>query len=186
MHIILIVFIFLILTAAVGVLIYNQLVGLSQMAANGWADIDVQLKRRADLIPQLASAVKAYAAHEVKLFDDVIRRRIEALGAGDNPSKRGAAETALSVPVSQILAIAEDYPELKANENFLELQTQLAETEGQIEHARRFYNGAVRELNTKIKTVPANLVAGPFGFKQQAFFELAASDASLPKLGFQT
>lgn len=186
MHIAFIILIVLILTVSVGVVMYNQLVGLSQMASNGWADIDVQLKRRTDLIPQLASAVKAYAAHEIKLFDDVTRRRIEALGAGANPAKRGAAETALSAPVSRLLAIAEDYPELKASENFLKLQTQLAETEDQIEHARRFYNGAVRELNTKIKTVPANLIAGPFGFKQQAFFELAASDASLPKLGFQT
>ena len=186
MHIVLIIFVLLILMAATGVIIYNQLVGLKQMAANGWADIDVQLKRRADLIPQLASAVKAYAAHENKLFDDVTRRRMEALRAGANPAKRGAAETALSAPVSRLLAVAEDYPALKASDNFLDLQAQLAETENQIEHARRFYNGAVRDLNTKIKTVPANLVAGPFGFKQQAFFELAASDASLPRLGFET
>lgn len=184
MHLVLILFVSLIVMTAVGVMLYNQLVGLRQMAMNGWADIDVQLKRRADLIPQLVETVKAYAAHENKLFDDVTRRRAEALSAGANPAKRGAAETALSAPVSRLLAIAEDYPELKASENFLELQNQLAETEDNIEHARRFYNGAVRELNTRIETVPANLIAGPFGFQQRAFFELAPSDAALPKLGF--
>ena len=184
MHIILILLIMAVVLAALIVIIYNQLVGLRQMAMNGWADIAVQLKRRADLIPQLVNTVKAYAAHENKLFDDVTRRRMEALGAGDNPAARGAAETALSAPVSRLLAIAEDYPDLKASENFLELQNELSETEDKIEHARRFYNGAVRELNTKIETVPANLVAGPFGFRKRSFFELAPSDAALPKLDF--
>ena len=184
MHPILIAFVLLIITAATGVLLYNQLVGLRQMAMNGWADIDVQLKRRADLIPQLVATVKAYASHENKLFDDATRRRMEALNAGQNPAKRGAAETALSAPVSRLLALAEDYPDLKASDNFLDLQNELADTEDQIEHARRFYNGAVRELNTKIQTVPANLIAGPFGFRQRSFFELATSDAALPKLDF--
>ncbi len=184
MHIILILLITAITLAVMIMMIYNQLVGLRQMTLNGWSDIAVQLKRRADLIPQIVSAVKASGAHENKLFDDITRRRMEALRAEDNPFARGAAETAFSAPISRLLALAEDYPELKANENFLELQNELAETEDKIEHARRFYNGAVRELNTKIQTVPVNFVAGPFGFRKRDFFELAPSDAALPKLDF--
>lgn len=186
MHLVLIILVLLFLFAVIGVVIYNQLVSLRQMARSGWSDIDVQLKRRADLIPQIVATVKAYASHENKLFDDVTLRRMEALNAGANPAARGAAETAFSAPVSRLLALAEDYPELKASENFLDLQNELADTEDKIEHARRFYNGAVRELNTKVETVPANFIAGLFGFKQRAFFELAPSDAALPKLGFET
>ena len=184
MHPVLILFVLLIAATALGVILYNQLVGLRQMALNGWSDIDVQLKRRADLIPQIVATVKAYAAHENKLFDDVTRARAKAFGAGGDIAQRGAAETALSAPISRLLAVAEDYPDLKANENFLDLQNELADTEDKIEHARRFYNGAVRELNTKIQTVPANLIAGPFGFRPRAFFELAPSDAALPKMDF--
>ncbi len=186
MHPVMLVLILLGLCLGYGVVLYNQLVGLRQMVSNGWSDIEVQLKRRADLIPRLVATVKGYAAHEIKLFDDVTRRRMEALGAGGNPAARGAAETALSAPISRLLAVAEDYPDLKASDNFLDLQNELADTEDKIEHARRFYNGAVRELNTKVQTVPANFIAAPFGFKTRAFFELVPSDAALPKLDFET
>lgn len=171
--------------AVIIVLLYNKLVALRQMADNGWSDIDVQLKRRADLIPQIVATVKGYASHEKTLFAEVIDKRNQAQAAGTNPGARGAAETSLSAPVSRLLALAEDYPELKSNENFLDLQNELSETENKIEMARRFYNGAVRELNTKIQTVPSNFIAGPFGFVAKDYFEIATSDAAIPAVDFK-
>lgn len=168
-----------VLAAGVAV-IYNMLVGKRQMTDNGWADIDVQLKRRADLIPQLVSAVQGYAAHERALFEEVAARRSAALSAGDDPAVRGAAEGALSRPVKRLVALAENYPDLKANENFLELQRQLAETEDKIEMARRFYNGAVRELNTLVHSVPTNLIAGILGFGARDYFEAGDADRTAP------
>lgn len=164
------------------ILIFNQLVAKRQMSANGWADIDVQLKRRADLIPNLVETVKAYAAHERQLFADIAEKRGAALAAGDDPASRGAAETDLSRPVGRLLALAEDYPELKANQNFLELQRELSDTESKIEMARRFYNGAVRELNTLIESFPSNLVAGMLGFSKRAYFEIEAADKAAPSI----
>lgn len=160
--------------------IYNNLVGKRQMTDNGWADIDVQLKRRADLIPQLVATVKGYAAHERALFEEIAERRSKAMAAGDDPAARGAAEGALTRPVNRLVALAENYPDLKANQNFLDLQRQLAETEGKIEMARRFYNGAVRELNTLVASVPSNLVAGAFGFSQRKYFEAGEGDRAAP------
>jgi LemA protein len=177
----------LIIAAAVlgvGILLFNRLVRLRQMANNGWADIDVQLKRRADLIPQLVQTVRAYAEHERTLFEQVVRARNDALKAGDDVDARGAAEGTVARDTSRLIALAESYPELRANENFLDLQEQLSETEDKIEMARRFYNGAVRELNTAVATVPSNLVAGPFGFTQQPFFEIDPADAARPEIGF--
>lgn len=168
------------------VVIFNQLVGMRQMAENGWSDIDVQLKRRADLIPRLVSTVKGYATHERKLFEDVTAKRMQALAAGNNPRERGVAESRLKQPVGRIIALAEDYPELKASGNFLELQEELSDTEDKIEMARRFYNGAVRELNTKIRTIPSNLVAGPMGFRTRDYFEIDIEDAAAPDVEFST
>ncbi len=168
------------LVLVAGMVIYNRLVHRRQMVGNGWADIDVQLKRRADLIPQLVTTVKAYAAHERALFEEVVEKRHQAMNAGDDPAKRGTAETALSQPVARLVAIAEDYPDLKANSNFLDLQRELFDTEGHIEMARRFYNGAVRELNTSVQSFPNNLVAGAFGFGQQAYFEIETADRAAP------
>jgi len=175
----------LILLLLVGaVLIFNKLVGLRQMTENGWSDIEVQLKRRADLIPRLVSTVKGYASHERKLFEDVTAKRMQALAAGNNPRERGVAESRLKQPVGRIMALAEDYPDLKASDNFLELQEELSDTEDKIEMARRFYNGAVRELNTKIRTIPSNLVAGPMGFKTRDYFEIDVDDAAAPEVEF--
>ncbi len=164
------------------VVLFNQLVGKRNMVDNGWADIDVQLKRRADLIPQLVTTVQAYAAHERQLFEDVIMKRNAALQAGDNPGERGSKESALAAPVTRLLAVAEDYPELKASENFGALQDELSDTENKIEMARRFYNGAVRELNTAVESFPGNLVAGVFGFAQRQFFEIEMADRAVPSL----
>ena len=161
---------------------YNLLIRRRQMVNNGWSDIDVQLKRRADLIPQLVTVVKGYASHERTLFAEIAEKRSAAMLAGDDPDARGAAESALSRPVSNLIAVAEDYPELKANENFLELQRALVETEDKIEMARRFYNGAVRELNTSVETVPLNLVAGAFGFAKRSYFEIQHGDRVMPEI----
>lgn len=163
-----------------GALLFNQLVRRRQLADNGWADIDVQLKRRADLVPQLVTAVKAYAAHEKSLFEDVVEKRARALEAGADVDARGRTETALSAPLARLIAVAEAYPDLKASENFLGLQTELAETEDKIEMARRFYNGAVRELNTAVESVPSNMVAGLFGFGARAYFEIKTAEAEVP------
>jgi LemA protein len=165
------------------VVFFNKLIAKRQMAHNGWSDIDVQLKRRADLIPQLVSTVQGYAAHERQLFVDITERRNAALAAGDDPAKRGAAESALTRPVGRLLALAEGYPDLKASGNFLELQRQLADTEDKIEMARRFYNGAVRELNTLVETFPANVVAGLFGVSKRGYFEIANdADRAVPQV----
>ena len=168
------------------VVIFNQLVGMRQMTENGWSDIEVQLKRRADLIPRLVSTVKGYASHERKLFEDVTAKRMQALAAGNNPRERGIAESRLKQPMGRIIALAEDYPDLKASRNFLELQEELTDTEDKIEMARRFYNGAVRELNTKVQTIPSNLVAGPMGFKTRDYFEIDVADAAAPDVEFSS
>ncbi len=164
--------------------LYNGLVAKRQMAENGWSDIDVQLKRRADLIPNIVDTVKAYAKHEKQLFIEVTEKRNLALAAGEDPKARGFAESQLSQGAGKLLAIAEDYPELKASQNFLDLQNELSETENKIEMARRFYNGAVRELNTAIESVPTNFIAGPFGFRQRDYFEIDPVDAAMPHVEF--
>ena len=173
----------LLLVAAIAVIaLYNTLVRQRQMTRNGWADIDVQLKRRANIVPQIVAAVKAYAAHERALFEDVAEKRANALDAGDDPQMRANAENALSRPVTKLFAVAEDYPDLKASENFLGLQRELSETEDKIEMARRFYNGAVRDFNTTVESFPANLVASAFGFSSRSFFEIEARDRVAPSI----
>ena len=165
------------------IVVFNALIAKRQMAHNGWSDIDVQLKRRADLIPQLVSTVQGYAAHERQLFADIAEKRSAALAAGDDPAKRGVAESELSRPVGRLMALAEGYPDLKASGNFLDLQKQLADTEDKIEMARRFYNGAVRELNTLVETFPANVVAGVFGVGKRSYFEIANDgDRAVPQV----
>lgn len=173
-----------VLVAIVVIVLFNQLIAKRQMVNNGWADIDVQLKRRADLIPRLVTTVQAYAAHERTLFEEVAERRNAALAAGDDAGARGQAESALSRPVGRLIALGEAYPDLKANKNFLDLQNELADTENKIEMARRFYNGAVRELNTAVESFPSNVVAGLFGIVRRAFFEITtAGERDAPAIG---
>lgn len=165
------------------IVVFNALIAKRQMAHNGWSDIDVQLKRRADLIPQLVSTVQGYAAHERQLFADIAEKRSAALAAGADPAKRGVAESELSRPIGRLMALAEGYPDLKASGNFLDLQKQLADTEDKVEMARRFYNGAVRELNTLVETFPANVVAGLFGVGKRSYFEIANdADRAVPQV----
>ena len=167
------------------VVIFNALIAKRQMVNNGWADIDVQLKRRADLVPQLVRTVEAYAAHERQLFAEIAERRAKALAAGDDPAARGAAESEFARPVARMIAVAEAYPELKASQNFLDLQNELAQTEDKIEMARRFYNGAVRELNTAVETFPPNIVAGAAGIKSRKYFEIGEGDRAVPQVKTQ-
>lgn len=177
------IFIAVIAAVAIAVaVIFNLLVRKRQLTENGWADIDVQLKRRADLIPQLVNTVKGYAAHERALFEEIAERRSAAMAAGDDPAARGAAESALARPLGRVVALAENYPDLKANQNFLDLQKRLADTEDKIEMARRFYNGAVRELNTFVHSVPSNFVAGAFGFSERAYFQVSDGDRATPSV----
>lgn len=182
----LIILLFVLALLVVGVvLIYNMLVQKRALVDNGWSDIEVQLKRRADLIPRLVETVKGYASHERDVFREVVEARNSALAAGNDVGARGAAEYNVAAKTPRLLALKEDYPELKSNQNFLDLQDELTETEDKIEMARRFYNGAVRELNIKVKSVPSNFVAGPFGFRAQPFFEIEPADRNAPDVSFE-
>ncbi len=156
---------------------YNHFVRLVNRAKEAWADIDVQLKRRYDLIPNLVNAVKGYATHESTAFENVTKARSAAMGANTLPA-RAEAEGALSRALGSIFAIAEAYPELKANQNFLALQNELTDTENKIQAARRFYNGNVRELNTGIESFPGNVIAGIAHFSKMEYFELGETDAA--------
>jgi LemA protein len=164
--------------------LYNVLVGRWQMVNNGWADIDVQLKRRSELVPRLVDVVGGYASHERSTLEEVTEKRALAEDAGEDPERRGAAESELSKPVARLIALAESYPDLKANQNFAGLQKELVETENRIEMSRRFYNGAVRELNTLVQTFPASLVAGVAGFSQRPYFEIEPVERVLPTVKF--
>ncbi len=152
---------------------YNGFVAFVNRAKEAWADIDVQLKRRYDLIPNLVNTVKGYATHESSAFENVTKARAAAMGAG-TPAEKGAAENMLSGTLKSLFAITEAYPELKANENFMSLQRELSDTEDKIQASRRFYNGNVRDLNTKIEMFPGNIIAGMFGFAKMELFQLEA------------
>lgn len=156
---------------------FNGLVLLRNRAKEAWADIDVQLKRRYDLIPNLVETVKGYATHESSAFENVTKARSAAMGAG-NIADKGAAENMLAGALKSVFAIAEAYPDLKANQNFLALQSELSDTENKIQAARRFYNGNTRDLNTKIEVFPSNILAGIFNFSKMDFFQLEADSAA--------
>ncbi|MFA6254279.1 MAG: LemA family protein [Candidatus Paceibacterota bacterium] len=156
---------------------YNGLVRLANQTKEAWADIDVQLKRRYDLIPNLVAAVKGYAAHESGVFEKVTEARAKALSA-QGPVEKGKAENVLTDALKSVFAVAEAYPQLRAVESFTSLQTELADTENKIQAARRFYNGNVRDLNIKVETFPSNLIAGVFHFTKQEFFQLEEGSAA--------
>lgn len=152
---------------------YNGLVKLNIRVNEAWSDITVQLKRRADLIPNLVEAVKGYAAHETKVFQDVTEARANVINAtAEGPGATAAAENQFEATLKSLFAVAESYPQLRATENFQQLQAELVDTEDKIQAARRFYNGGVRDLNTKIKLFPNNLFASSLGFKEREFFEV--------------
>ncbi len=157
-------------------LAYNGLVSTRNRAQEAMSDIDVQLKRRYDLIPNLVSTVQGYAAHEKTVFEDVTKARAAAMGATGTANKADA-ENQLSNTLKSLFAVAENYPDLKANQNFLSLQNELTDTEDKIQAARRFYNGMVRDLNTKIQVFPTNMFASIFGFTKMDFFGNDLTDA---------
>lgn len=156
---------------------FNRLVALRARSKEAWADIEVQLKRRYDLIPNLVETVKGYAAHEQQTFDKVTQARAAAMGA-KTPKEHAQTENMLSGALKSLFALAEAYPQLRAVESFTQLQRDLTDTEDKIQAARRFYNGNVRDLNIAIQSFPTNLIAGAFGFKQMEFFELEGEEAA--------
>ena len=161
------------------VLAYNGFVRLINRAKEAWADIDVQLKRRYDLIPNLVNTVKGYAEHERATFEKITEARSTAMQAG-NIEEKGKAENMLSGALKSLFAVAESYPDLKANQNFLELQRELSDTENKIQASRRFYNTNVRDLNIKTESFPSNIIANMFGFAKMAFFQLEEESAKEP------
>lgn len=156
---------------------YNGFVTLVNRTKEAWADIDVQLKRRYDLIPNLMETVKGYAKHESSVFENVTKARSQAMQAG-TPAEKGASENMLSGALKSLFAVSEAYPDLKANQNFLSLQAELSDTENKIQASRRFYNGNVRDLNTSIESFPGNVIAGMFKFAKQEFFNLDENSAA--------
>jgi LemA protein len=167
-----IVLVVLAVLAAWLVLTFNKLVVLAQRAKEAWSDIEVQLKRRYDLIPNLVETVKGYAAHEAGVFDRVTQARAAAMGA-KTMKEHAEAENMLSQTLKSLFAVAENYPQLRAVESFTKLQTELTDTEDKIQAARRFYNANVRDMNIAIKVFPTNLIAPVFGYKSLEFFETA-------------
>ena len=177
--ILIIIFIVVGLIVLWAIFAYNTFVRLINRAKEAWSDIDVQLKRRYDLIPNLVTTVKGYPPHESSAFENVTRARAAAMGAG-NLADKGKAENMLTDALKSIFALAEAYPDLKANQNFLELQKELSDTENKIQAARRFYNTNVRDLNTQIETAPSNVIANIFKFSLMEFFQLNEAAAREP------
>jgi len=161
------------------ILTYNRFVTLRNRVKEAWADIDVQLKRRYDLIPNLVETVKGYASYERELLEKVTEARAQAMGA-QGIKERGNAENALSQTLKSLFAVSENYPDLKASQNFLELQRELTDTEDKIQASRRFYNGNVRDFNTTLQSFPQNTVAGIFHFKAAEFFEIQEASQKEP------
>ena len=179
--------IILIVIAAVvlyAIVLFNRLVRTRQMANEAWSGIDVQLKRRSDLVPNLVDTVKGYAAHERNVLDEVtqLRGAARAVPSGD-VAARAQAEGALSLALGRLFAVAENYPDLKASRNFLELQQQLSALEDDLQMARRYYNGTVRNQNTLVQSFPSNLIAGGFGFSERAYFEISdEAERAVPRV----
>jgi LemA protein len=163
--------------------VYNGLIKIKNRVDEAWSDIDVQLKRRYDLIPNLVNTVKGYAAHERELFEKVTAARTAAMSAG-TPAEKEKAENILSGTLKSLFAVAEAYPDLKANQNFLELQRELTDTEDKIMASRRFYNGNVRDFNTKIQVFPTNIIAGMLNFTKREFFEAEEGEKEPVKVEF--
>ncbi|QJU53988.1 LemA family protein [Herbiconiux sp. KACC 21604] len=182
------VIIVVVIVAIIGIYLwatYNSLVTLNVRVDEAWSDITVQLKRRADLLPNLIESVKGYAAHEKAVFENVTKARAETLSA-QGPAEASVAENHMQNALKSIFAVAEAYPQLQASQNFLQLQAEIVDTEDKVQASRRFYNGGVRELNTKIKVFPNNVFARQLGFSEREFFEVSdvAAIAEPPRVQF--
>ncbi|MFA6493116.1 MAG: LemA family protein [Patescibacteria group bacterium] len=165
------------------VAVYNGIVTLRNRTQEAWSDIDVQLKRRHDLIPNLVETVKGYAKHEKELFENVTKARADAISA-KGPAEAGKAENVLTDALKSVFAVAENYPQLRASENFQKLQDELTDTENKVEAARRFYNGNVRDFNTKIQIFPNSMVAGMVSAKPFELFQMAEGEKATPEVKF--
>jgi len=183
MSITLLIVIILVIVAGWVIANFNGLITLKNRAKEAWSDIDVQLKRRHDLIPNLVETVKGYAAHEKGIFENVTAARAKAIGA-QTVAEKGQAENLLSSSLKSLFAVAENYPDLKASANFLELQRDLRDTEDKVQAARRFYNGNVRDLNIKIESFPSSIIASVFNFKKMEFFEIGEAEKEVPQVKF--
>ncbi|WP_291055193.1 LemA family protein [Herbiconiux sp.] len=182
------VIIVVVIVAIIGIYLwatYNSLVSLKVRVDEAWSDITVQLKRRADLLPNLIESVKGYAAHEKSVFENVTQARAETLSA-QGPAEASVAENHMQTALKSIFAVAEAYPQLQASQNFLQLQAEIVDTEDKVQASRRFYNGGVRELNTKIQQFPNNVFARRLGFTEREFFEVSdlAAIAEPPRVQF--
>jgi LemA protein len=162
---------------------YNAFIRLKNQCDNAWSDVDVQLKRRYDLIPNLVNTVKGYASHEREVLENVTKARADATTA-KTPAEQSKAENMLTGALRQLFAVAENYPELKANTNFLDLQKNLSEIENDIQNARRYYNAVVRDNNIKVESFPSNIIANIFNFKKREFFEMTEGERAVPKVEF--
>ncbi|KJY63736.1 MULTISPECIES: LemA family protein [Bifidobacterium] len=187
--IVLIVIVLLVVLLVIwGIGAYNGLVNLRNRVANGWAQIDVQLKQRADLVPNLVQTVKGYASHESSVLEEVTKARADVAQAqtagGDQMQARADAEQRLGQSLVTLMARAEAYPELKANQNFLDLQRQLKDLEDKIAYARQFYNDVVQKFNTRIETVPSNIIASLFHFRQAQYFQADEGSRQAPVVDF--
>jgi LemA protein len=179
-----IVGIVVVVLALVVVGIYNGLIKLRNLVQEAWRQIDVELKRRHDLIGNLVETVKGYAAHERGTLEDVMRARSAAMAGGQGPAQQAQSEGLLSAALGRLIAVAEAYPDLKANQNFLSLQDELTSTEDRIAAARRYYNANVRELNTRVETVPSNFVAGMAGIRRAEYFEVEGEERNPVRVDF--
>jgi LemA protein len=178
----------IVLVAIGAVVSYNRFVSQRTLVKDAWANIDTELKRRYDLIPNLVETVRGYASHEREVLENVTRARAAAASATGSPAEQAAAEGPLVAALRQLFAVVENYPDLKANQGFLQLQSELTNTEDRLQTARRFYNANVRDLNRRVKQFPSGLVANMFGFKEEEFFEVddAVREAGPPKVDFGT
>ena len=170
-----------------GIASYNRFVSQRNLVRDAWANIDTELRRRYDLIPNLVETVKGYASHEREVFENVTKARAAATAATGSPAEQAAAEGPLVSALRQLFAVAENYPDLKANQNFLALQAELSNTEDRLQTARRFYNANVRDYNRRVQSFPSKLIANWFGFKEEQFFEVEESlrgDAGVPRVEF--
>jgi LemA protein len=167
-----------------GVSLYNGLIALRNKVEEGWRQIDVELKRRHDLIPNLVETVKGYATHERGTLEEVMRARSSAMAGGQSPAQAAQSEGMLSQALGRLIAVSEAYPDLKANQNFQALQAELTSTEDRIASSRRYYNALVRDLNTKVESVPTNFIANTAGIKRAEYFETSAVEAQVPNVNF--
>jgi LemA protein len=176
----------LVLVAIMGVVSYNRFVSQKQLIKDSWANIDTELRRRYDLIPNLVETVRGYAGHERAVFENVTRARAAATAATGSPAEQAAAEGPLVAALRQLFAVVENYPDLKANQNFLALQQELANTEDRLQTARRFYNANVRQYNERVQQFPSTVIARAFNFEQEEYFEIeeALREAGAPQVSF--